>query len=607
MDLISPFSADSLDIEKIKQIIKDDLIANDVITDISYEGSNISILTQILAYLTYTINATHAMNSNQTNLKLSQIRQNIIHAAQTIGYDITRKISSKMNVTFTNDGVNPDITIPKWTKFKCGDYFFYNTQNIEFSAGSLVATVDLIEGTYLDYTIDPTLRFTAETQMEYISLNYKNIENNNVYIRMKKKFSEDCTIYFTKVPSLVDVVNNKFNMFEEYEPETEFVKIWTSFGNQGNLIDIGDMVDIAILISSGKIANGILTCEFVTEQPGVTLSVNSASRGGSDEETNDSIKANAPLFYNTGLRTVSAADYNAYLIKSSLTDKVNSWGGETIKPMKLGHVFISSIPQDTNFRYLSSLEEVDLIKYLNEKPMVATGRIFKHPNYISIDIQVKIIGTVPNVDEKKTSIINTLQTYFEEYHNTFSTYIFQNKVIRLIEAVFDDNSQASVIVDIFPKLRLSKEIFTQTFDNGRWDIWIPNSPQKYYLVKGTDRIDYPTDEVDLYSYLLNGWTKEIQHEEDISVEFSGILNSKGITFPETTSSVTIDGIAYTARTLYLAGVEVGYFVPDLNILSLVDLTSELTVDGFVDITFSPEMNVKSEKSTVIELGSINFV
>ena len=58
--IISPLSSEGLDIDSIKSLIKADLISNDVITDIDYEGSNISILVQIMAYMVYNVNASHA-------------------------------------------------------------------------------------------------------------------------------------------------------------------------------------------------------------------------------------------------------------------------------------------------------------------------------------------------------------------------------------------------------------------------------------------------------------------------------------------------------------------------------------------------------------------
>ena len=72
-NLISPNGQENLDIDKIKQSFKKYLIDNNVITDINYEGSNISVLIDIISFAIQNINATQALLSNETILPLSTI------------------------------------------------------------------------------------------------------------------------------------------------------------------------------------------------------------------------------------------------------------------------------------------------------------------------------------------------------------------------------------------------------------------------------------------------------------------------------------------------------------------------------------------------------
>ena len=187
-ELISPISKDSLDIELLKDIIKTDLLDNDVITDINYEGSNISILVQIMAYMVYNVNASHALNANQTMLLLSDVRQNIIYLSQQMGYNITRPISSKMSIKLTIDGLSgyDTVLIPKFTKFKCDGYTFYLQEDIIFNNTTYEVSTTLIEGTLVDYTIDSSLRWKPTSSISNFLLSYKNIENDSVFLRIKK-------------------------------------------------------------------------------------------------------------------------------------------------------------------------------------------------------------------------------------------------------------------------------------------------------------------------------------------------------------------------------------------------------------------------------------
>ena len=602
-ELISPLSKDSLDLELIKTKLKDYLLQEDVITDVDYEGSNISILVSIISYVMLNINSTHALNVNQTTLKLSTIRQNIIQLAKSLNYNITRRKSSKMNVTLTYSGIS-SYSLPKWTEFTCGDYKFYNSELLQFTSGDSI-TVDLIQGTFLDYNTDENLKQTiSQSTLEEITLNYKNIENDNIYLKVQKS-GETTYNQYTRTLSKLSLNNNEKFYFEEYEPETQFITLVTSFFGQGNLLEFGDTFDISFLISDGVDANGIVEC--VSPIDTINITVNSASRAGANEESDNSIKENAPLFYNTNDNTVSDDDYNAVLVKNSLVEIANSWGGETILPEKLGWIFLCLIPQDANFKYLSSLEETEILNYLNKKPMVATARKFKHPNYFNIDFSIKILGDVQDISQRKIDINTKLTEYFITYQNRFEIYFYENKTNELIENLFVNEVNASTKIEINPKLLLSKELFEQTFDNNRLDIWIPNSPKKKYLVKGSDRILFPDNERDLYSYFINGWSQETQIEEDLDITFSGTINSKTITYDSNIGTVNIGGIIYNKRDILLDSTIIGYFILDLDILSLTDLTSELNLDSYINVNYENGINAKLMKSSIIKLGDITYL
>lgn len=602
-ELISPLSKDSLDLELIKTKLKDYLLQEDVITDVDYEGSNISILVSIISYVMLNINSTHALNVNQTTLKLSTIRQNIIQLAKSLNYNITRRKSSKMNVTLTYSGIS-SYSLPKWTEFTCGDYKFYNSELLQFTSGDSI-TVDLIQGTFLDYNTDENLKQTiSQSTLEEITLNYKNIENDNIYLKVQKS-GETTYNQYTRTLSKLSLNNNEKFYFEEYEPETQFITLVTSFFGQGNLLEFGDTFDISFLISDGVDANGIVEC--VSPIDTINITVNSASRAGANEESDNSIKENAPLFYNTNDNTVSDDDYNAVLVKNSLVEIANSWGGETILPEKLGWIFLCLIPQDANFKYLSSLEEIEILNYLNKKPMVATARKFKHPNYFNIDFSIKILGDVQDISQRKIDINTKLTEYFITYQNRFEIYFYENKTNELIENLFVNEVNASTKIEINPKLLLSKELFEQTFDNNRLDIWIPNSPKKKYLVKGSDRILFPDNERDLYSYFINGWSQETQIEEDLDITFSGTINSKTITYDSNIGTVNIGGIIYNKRDILLDSTIIGYFILDLDILSLTDLTSELNLDSYINVNYENGINAKLMKSSIIKLGDITYL
>ena len=79
----------------------------------------------------------------------------------------------------------------------------------------------------------------------------------------------------------------------------------------------------------------------VSYTPTITTSVSSA--GGSEKESIESIKANAPIVFASQQRLVTAEDYKAIISQrfSTLIDDVAAWGGEDNIPATFGDVYLS--------------------------------------------------------------------------------------------------------------------------------------------------------------------------------------------------------------------------------------------------------------------------
>ena len=60
--------------------------------------------------------------------------------------------------------------------------------------------------------------------------------------------------------------------------------------------------------------------------------------------------------------------------------------------------------------------------------------------------------------------------------------------------------------------------------------------------------------------------------------------------------------------LLLDVVVIGYYVPDLDRITLIDIRADLiNPKEYINITYAPDMNVKLEKNTLLELGDVQFI
>ena len=76
----------NLDFTQIKKSIIDHLRSNSTFTDYDFEGSNLSVLIDTLAYNTYIASFNANMVSNEVFIDSATLRENVVSLARNIGY-----------------------------------------------------------------------------------------------------------------------------------------------------------------------------------------------------------------------------------------------------------------------------------------------------------------------------------------------------------------------------------------------------------------------------------------------------------------------------------------------------------------------------------------
>ena len=111
----------NLDFDFIKSSLKDFLRANSNFTDYDFEGSNLSILLDILSYNTFINSYNTNMVANEAFLNTATIRDNIIAHAENIGYIPRSARSARAKVSFNTsypNGSNASFATLKVNLFK---------------------------------------------------------------------------------------------------------------------------------------------------------------------------------------------------------------------------------------------------------------------------------------------------------------------------------------------------------------------------------------------------------------------------------------------------------------------------------------------------------
>ena len=96
----------NLDFEDIKTSIRDYLRSNSNFTDYDFEGSNMSMIIDMLAYNTYISSYNANMVSNEVFIDSATLRENIVSLARNIGYIPQSRRAAKANISFFVEGSN---------------------------------------------------------------------------------------------------------------------------------------------------------------------------------------------------------------------------------------------------------------------------------------------------------------------------------------------------------------------------------------------------------------------------------------------------------------------------------------------------------------------
>ena len=109
----------NLDFDQIKTSIKDYLRSNTNFTDYDFEGSNLSIIIDALAYNTYTTAYNTNMAANECFLASSTLRENDVALARNIGYVPRSRRSARARISFNVSGLTETSTLTLNTGLVC--------------------------------------------------------------------------------------------------------------------------------------------------------------------------------------------------------------------------------------------------------------------------------------------------------------------------------------------------------------------------------------------------------------------------------------------------------------------------------------------------------
>jgi len=439
----------TLDFDSIKDNLKNYLKQQTIFQDYDFEGSNMSVLLDILSYNSYINGFYLNMIGSEMFLDSALLRDSVISHTKELNYVPRSFRSSTANVNLViSDSTSASVVIPRGTSFTgtAGNknFTFVTGENIvaqPSGTNSFVANnVIIYEGDYVsdtfvvDYANDSQRYILSNKTIDITSLLVGVLEDNGGTLRAYKK-----------VDSLFDL-NSGSEVFFIQPADNNRYEIVFGDGVIGRKPQDRAIVTIQYRACNGELPNGISL--FAADgRVGTSLItnvvVNQAASGGTVSETLDSIKFNAPRAFTTQERVVTARDYKT-LLTNQFTEinDVSAFGGEEFNPPRFGKVVIAVDLKTTDELPPSRTREYS--SFIKQRSPLSIDPVFVKPEYTYVKVNSKVRYNINQTQLTPNDIKFIVQSAILNYNtNVLNGF---NKTLRYSRLLADiDSSQISII------------------------------------------------------------------------------------------------------------------------------------------------------------------
>ena len=557
--MTTPVKITSLDFNAIKTDIKTFLGGQTEFTDFDFDGSGMSVLLDILAYVTHTLSIQANMSFNELYLDTATLRNTVISKAKELNYIPKQKTASVATITLSVtdvDNAPSTVTIPKGTKLNAlkdnVTYFFTTTQEeILVNIGSNVYSkqIEISQGEFL------STEWTANNSIanqEFI------IQDENVdiaFLEVQVKQIGDVYRLWRNEKDITSIVFEDDVWFYQ-EGFDKKIQVYFGDGVIGEQPVTGEKIKAEYLVTEGYDGNGINNFQLssnvgIYPPSDFTIVVDQKSQNGTNEESIERIKLLAPKSYEAQNRAVTTNDYRSLLIDQfPFIQTMNVWGGEDNVPAIYGKVFMVIKP--TYGTQLSPQTILDIESYIKRFNIVGIQPQIMTAEYIYVNVisSVKYKGLETSLDDGEmiTFLQGDLETYITDQSANFGDYIYYSNLVQRI-----DDSEPSIVSNL-TSITLSAKFKPS-----------PNVSQSFIfefsnaLKPGTFTSTYPGSTGNDYVYTM---------VDDKDTGFISLARNGTVT------ATKIGTIDYDNGIVTIAG-----FSPDINTNTEIELVCEpLTYD-----------------------------
>ncbi len=535
-----------VDFADIKSNLKSYLQSQTQFNDYDFEGSNMSVLLDVLSYNTH-YNAFYTnMLANEMFLDTAQQRDSVVSRAKELGYITRSARGASANVTLTFTGVSNAISefaLPKNTTFttSINDRTFTfvtpETNIVKNISNAFSKAITITEGTPV------TQEFTVNdaSPIKYVIPN-ENVDTRSIRVTVKESASSSANTIYTQATNIREV-NNQSAVYYLQETHDKQYEILFGTGSLGKPVVNGNVIQIEYRVCHGTQTNGANTFSIdslsvTPSYTSVSLSVNSVARGGVEIESVDSIKFNAPRNFKIQNRAVVAKDFERIILNENTNlSSVIAFGGEEAEPALHGKVYIAIKPQGELIPTATLKDEIK--NSIKTRTMLGIDPVIIDPTYLYVvptittyyDTLKANIGSGAIQALVRDAIVNFSKTNLEQFGQKLRYSRFVRSIDNTNEAILNNEAEFEIQKRFVPSTTTSSLIELQyhnalqpssisstafTFNNfisrldddGLGNIRIfrfNEQKQKVFVNSTAGTVDYSTGKISINNFIVSAF------------------------------------------------------------------------------------------------------
>jgi len=593
----------NLDFDQIKDQIRQYLRSNSNFTDFDFEGSNMSILIDILAYNTYISAFNSNMVVNESFLDSATLRENVVSLARNIGYVPRSRKSAQavINFDFKFNGNSNTVKLNKGLVCVGAS----NNTSFTFSIPEdVIAASPVDQGSNILVNPPRTAKFenlivyqgtllkknfvvNGSLDQRFILENsFIDTESIRVFVR---KGGATAGLEYSRIDNIT-ALDSTSNIYLIQEIKDEKYELLFGDGFFGTKLGDGDIIEVSYIITDGKAGNDGKFFSYsadAVDDAGNPLAASATpvintiqnAKGGGDIEDIESIKYIAPRVYSSQYRAVTTKDYEA-IVQSVFPDaeSVSVVGGEELDPPEFGTVVLSIKPRNATF--LSDFTKTRILDQLKNYAIAGINQRIVDLKILYIELDSAVYYNTNVYDETdtlKAQVTQSLTNYGRSTNlNRFGgRFKYSDSV-----AVIDDTNKA--ITSNITKVVMRRDLKPVFNSFAQYELCFGNEfhvnkdgrniKSTGFTISGRSDLLYFTDIPN--PDLKTGQLAVIQLAEVESDSSSVVLPSAG-TVDYVKGEIIINTLNITSTTRGSGLIEIQAFPESNDIIGLKDLYLQL--------------------------------